>query len=102
MRATLCLKRSIVKWLWAWRSIGGHRVLTRLRGSSVLFSGPLRIPVALRHGISRAGRSVPRTSIDAFYLEHRLCGDLDDSSGATGVWMTCSCGAVLVRVVAFS
>ena len=37
----------------------------------------------------------------AFYLEHRRCGDLDSGVEGDRVWMTCSCGAVLVRVVAF-
>jgi hypothetical protein len=34
--------------------------------------------------------------------EDRRCGDLDDGVDGDRVWMTCSCGAVLVRVVAFS
>jgi len=38
-------------------------------------------------------------SLDAFYLEHRLCGDLDGGVEGDRVWMTCSCGAVLVRDV---
>jgi hypothetical protein len=40
-------------------------------------------------------------AVDAFYLEHRRCGDLDGAVEGDRVWMTCSCGAVLVRVVAF-
>ena len=37
-----------------------------------------------------------------FFQEHRCCGDLDGGVEDDRVWMTCSCGAVLVRVVAFS
>ena len=43
-------------------------------------------------------------ALDAFYLEHRRCGELETGMAETdpvSVWMTCSCGAVLVRVVAF-
>ena len=38
---------------------------------------------------------------DAFYIEHRRCGELDSGVEGDRVWMTCSCGAVLVRIVAF-
>ena len=41
------------------------------------------------------------TELDAFYLDHRRCGDLDAGVEDDRVWLTCSCGAVLVRVVAF-
>ena len=37
----------------------------------------------------------------AFYLEHRRCGELDDGLEGDRIWLMCSCGAVLVRVVAF-
>ncbi len=33
--------------------------------------------------------------------EHRRCSDLDGSVEGDCVWITCSCGAVLVRVVSF-
>ena len=37
-------------------------------------------------------------SIDAFYLEHRSCGDLDGRVERERVWMLCeSCGATFVR-----
>jgi hypothetical protein len=41
------------------------------------------------------------SALDAFYLEHRRCDELDGGIEGEGgrVWMTCSCGAVLVRVV---
>lgn len=40
--------------------------------------------------------------LDAFFLEHRLCGDLDadvDDVSATSyvVWMECSCGGRIAR-----
>jgi hypothetical protein len=41
--------------------------------------------------------------LDAFYLEHRCCGDLEAeiSEGEPGwIVMACSCGAQLVRRVA--
>jgi hypothetical protein len=40
-------------------------------------------------------------ALDAFYQEHRRCGDRDGRVGGDRVWMTCSCGAVLARVLAF-
>ena len=39
--------------------------------------------------------------LDAFLKEHRRCGDLDGEVEGDRVWMTCTCGAALVRVVAF-
>jgi hypothetical protein len=39
--------------------------------------------------------------LDAFLEEHRRCGDLDAAVEGDRVWLTCTCGAVLVRVVAF-
>jgi len=35
----------------------------------------------------------------AFFLEHRRCGDLDDGVEGDRVWMTCTCGAVVVRAL---
>jgi len=40
-------------------------------------------------------------ALEAFYLEHRYCGELESDVEDDRVWMTCTCGAVLVRVVAF-
>ncbi len=38
------------------------------------------------------------TELDAFYTEHRPCGELDaDVEGI--VWMTCDCGAALAAVL---
>jgi hypothetical protein len=39
--------------------------------------------------------------LDALYQEHRRCGDLDGGVEGDRIWMTCSCGAVLVRVGTF-
>ncbi len=41
-------------------------------------------------------------ALEAFYQEHRRCGDLDGGVEGERIWMTCSCGAALVRVVTFS
>jgi hypothetical protein len=35
--------------------------------------------------------------IDAFYLEHRLCGDLDAGVDGPIVWIACPCGASMAR-----
>jgi hypothetical protein len=40
--------------------------------------------------------------LDAFHQEHRRCRDLDGGVEGDRVGMTCSCGVVLVPVVAFS
>jgi len=36
-------------------------------------------------------------ALDAFVQEHRRCGEVDARIEGTRVWMTCDCGAVLVR-----
>jgi hypothetical protein len=33
------------------------------------------------------------TDLDAFYTDHRLCGDLDAGVEGEMVWITCDCGA---------
>jgi hypothetical protein len=35
--------------------------------------------------------------LDAFYLEHQRCGDLDGGVEGERVWTTCDCGARLSR-----
>jgi hypothetical protein len=40
-------------------------------------------------------------ALEAFILEHEYCGELDAAVEADRVWMTCTCGAMLVRVVPF-
>ena len=37
--------------------------------------------------------------LDAFYQEHERCGDLDSAVEGDGVWMTCTCGAVISRQI---
>jgi len=38
--------------------------------------------------------------LDAFFLEHRLCGDLDGGMSKERAWLTCTaCGARIVRQV---
>lgn len=39
--------------------------------------------------------------LEAFYLEHEYCGELPGGVEGDRVWMTCTCGAVLVRVATF-
>jgi hypothetical protein len=40
-------------------------------------------------------------ALEAFVLEHEYCGELDGAVETDRVWMTCTCGAVLVHVAAF-
>jgi hypothetical protein len=35
---------------------------------------------------------------DAFFPEHRRCGDLGSGLDGDRVWMTCTCGAVISRL----
>jgi hypothetical protein len=43
------------------------------------------------------------TDVDAFYLEHERCGDLDgevsQEEQTIRVWMSCTCGALFNRVI---
>ena len=38
-------------------------------------------------------------ALEAFILEHEYCGDLDGGIEGDRVWMTCTCGAVIVRML---
>ena len=38
-------------------------------------------------------------ALEAFILEHEYCGDLDAGVEDDRVWMTCTCGAVIVRAL---
>jgi len=39
------------------------------------------------------------SDLDAFYLEHRRCGELDGGMQGDRVWMTChQCGAMMARI----
>jgi hypothetical protein len=37
--------------------------------------------------------------LDAFYLEHERCGELDSAVDGDRVWMACTCGAMISRRV---
>ena len=37
------------------------------------------------------------SALDAFYLEHRRCGELESGVDDNRVWMACTCGAVITR-----
>jgi len=39
------------------------------------------------------------SALEAFILEHEYCGELDAAVEADRVWMTCTCGAAMVRAV---
>jgi hypothetical protein len=38
-------------------------------------------------------------ALDAFFQEHRRCGDLDAAVEGDRVWMACTCGAIISRVL---
>jgi hypothetical protein len=53
------------------------------------------------HCLSRCARGVSLlTDLDAFYLDHRRCGDLDPYVDGPVVWFVYECGARIVRRVA--
>jgi hypothetical protein len=37
------------------------------------------------------------TELDAFYVDHRLCGDLEAGVEGPVVWFDCECGARIAR-----
>jgi hypothetical protein len=37
------------------------------------------------------------TELDAFYTEHRMCGELDMGTDERAVWIECACGARIVK-----
>jgi hypothetical protein len=37
------------------------------------------------------------TDLDAFFTEHRRCGDLDAGVEGEMVWIVCDCGARIAR-----
>ena len=37
------------------------------------------------------------TDLDAFYLDHRLCGELDGDLDGRIIWFACDCGASMAR-----
>jgi hypothetical protein len=38
-------------------------------------------------------------AVEAFILEHEYCGELDSGVEDERVWMTCTCGAQIVRAL---
>jgi hypothetical protein len=38
-------------------------------------------------------------ALEAFILEHEYCGELDSAIEDDRVWLTCTCGAVIVRML---
>jgi hypothetical protein len=39
------------------------------------------------------------TELDAFFTDHRQCGDLDAAVDGPAVWIACDCGASMARRV---
>jgi hypothetical protein len=39
----------------------------------------------------------PRTDLDAFFNDHRLCGELKAGIDGAVVWIACDCGARMAR-----
>jgi hypothetical protein len=39
------------------------------------------------------------TDLDAFYTEHRACGDVDAGLDGLVIWFDCECGARIARRV---
>jgi hypothetical protein len=37
------------------------------------------------------------TELDAFYVDHRRCGDLDAGVDGVVIWFDCECGARIAR-----
>jgi hypothetical protein len=37
------------------------------------------------------------TDLDAFYTEHRRCGELDADVDSVVIWFDCECGARIAR-----
>jgi hypothetical protein len=40
----------------------------------------------------------PLEALDAFYLDHRLCGELDGGQQADSVWLACTACEVRIEV----
>jgi hypothetical protein len=38
-------------------------------------------------------------ALEAFIREHEYCGELDTGLKDNHVWMTCTCGAIIVRAI---
>ena len=44
-------------------------------------------------------RTALADALDAFYLEHQRCGELESGVEDDRVWMTCTCGAGIVHAL---
>jgi hypothetical protein len=68
-------------------------------------TGPSQARFPLKH--TRGTKTLTMTTslgdaLEAFILEHEYCGELDATVEDDRVWMTCTCGARLVRSPPFS
>jgi hypothetical protein len=73
-----------------------------LRGSSLTDISKITPAPRQRRGgetdaTDRATRGRRRTRLDAFYTEHRQCGDVDAGVDGLVVWFDCECGARTAR-----
>ena len=46
---------------------------------------------------SQRATMIVLTDLDAFYTDHRLCGDLDAGVDGPVVWFACACGVRIAR-----
>jgi hypothetical protein len=60
-------------------------------------SGPRRRAAAARVAITTKAARLRATCSDAFYTEHRQCGELEADIEEAMVWIACDCGARIVR-----
>jgi hypothetical protein len=89
-------------WSHAW-----HSARHMARSIELLRVMPLAHASHLRPLRSRVRRRVEQvvsllTDLDAFYTDHRLCGELDAGVDEPMVWFVCACGARIHRPVATS
>ncbi len=54
--------------------------------------------MANQHGSASARADSLGVALAAFIREHEYCGELDTGLEDDRVWMSCSCGALIVRV----
>ena len=69
-------------------------------------SGRARAAIAVANALwligQRRGVVVTITlgaALEAFILEHEYCGELDSAVETDRVWMTCTCGALIVQAL---
>jgi hypothetical protein len=68
---------------------GGRLAAADLAGSLIVAAPPSRTPppCATLSGLSLL------TELDAFFTDHRLCGELDADVDGVVIWFDCECGA---------